>query len=191
MLATTWPWAVVGAIVGVATSINVSLGHPAIAMLVWVPICGAVGASQQRLLQRYGQSMRWWTLATIIGGVLAMGGCLTIYPLFILFLPIIVGTAVSIAQWLVLRDRCQARTALWIPLNFGVGILGNFLLFLLYRMMFFSPSGSQLEFLMALTLMIILGGILVSGMSSFFTALVLYRWMMSPNIVEADMIGND
>ena len=101
------------------------------------------------------------------------------YPLFVLF-PTIVGPAVGIAQWLVLRDRCQARTALWIPLNVGIGVFGNLLLFLLYRMMFFSSS----EYLMVLKLMVVIGGISIAVMGSFFTALVLYRWMVSPNPVE-------
>lgn len=114
-----------------------------------------------------------------------MGSCLSLFLLFALF-PIIVGTAVSIAQWFVLRDRFPARTALWIPLNLGIGILGNLLLLPFYRMMFFSPPGSQLDSSIFLKLTIVVGGISIAVTGSFLTALVLYRWMVSPNTIEAD-----
>ncbi len=183
MMATSWPWCVLAVISIAAISINFS-GHLAIAMLIWVLLCGSVGLSQQKLLQRYGKSMRWWPLATIAGGVVGSGVCVLFFPMFF-FTPIIVGTTVSVVQWLVLRDRFQTRTALWIPLNLGVGILSNGLLFLLYLML--GASNNRPDFLIYLNLLIVVGGILVAGTSSFFTALVLHRWIKQSTLVEEEI----
>jgi hypothetical protein len=102
-------------------------------MYVFVPLVSLLtGALQYGLLRRYLPRMGWWVVATVAGwllGVLsiALPGWLgwTDTPLNNLDLIFLVmGVAIGITQWLLLRRRL-ARAGWWIAANaLGWGLLG-------------------------------------------------------------------
>jgi hypothetical protein len=104
-----------------------------LAMYVFVPIASLLtGALQYGLLRHYLTRIGWWVFATVAGwllGVLliALPGWLgwTDTPLINLDLIFLVmGLAIGITQWLLLRHRL-ALTGWWIAANaLGWGLLG-------------------------------------------------------------------
>ena len=104
-----------------------------LAMYVFVPIVSLLtGALQYGLLRHYLPRMGWWVFATVAGWLL--GILLIALPdwlgwtdmpvtnLDLIFL--VMGLAIGIAQWLLLRRR-MARAGWWIAANaLGWGLLG-------------------------------------------------------------------
>jgi hypothetical protein len=104
-----------------------------LAMYVFVPIVSLLtGALQYGLLRHYLPRMGWWVFATVAGWLLGvllialtfqLGWTDTVLnDLDLLFL--VMGLAIGIAQWLLLRRRL-ARAGWWIAANvLGWGLLG-------------------------------------------------------------------
>jgi hypothetical protein len=87
-------------------------------LTAWGVTCALVGIAQWWVLKQRLSGMKWWPMATVLGGAIAFLGFFTF-----LGAPFVTGGTFGVAQWLVLRRRVP-RAWIWIVAQILAAIAG-------------------------------------------------------------------
>jgi hypothetical protein len=89
-----------------------------IMLVAWGITCALVGMTQGWVLKQRLPGMKWWPVATVLGGTIAFLGFFTFWGA-----PFVTGGTFGVAQWLVLRRRVP-KAWLWILAQILAAIAG-------------------------------------------------------------------
>ncbi|MGD1908784.1 MAG: hypothetical protein ACFB0C_22750 [Leptolyngbyaceae cyanobacterium] len=87
-------------------------------MVAWGITCALVGITQGWVLKQRLSGMKWWPVATALGGAIAFLGFFTFWGA-----PFVTGGTFGAAQWLILRRRVP-KAWLWIVVQIVAAIAG-------------------------------------------------------------------
>ena len=88
-------------------------------MVAWGITCALVGITQGWVLKQRLSGMKWWPVATALGGAIAFLGFFTFWGA-----PFVTGGTFGAAQWLILRRRVP-KAWLWIVVQIVAAIAGD------------------------------------------------------------------